>query len=94
MLAGREHDRFGVGYYYAIIENPTLRGPIVRRSLLEDEWGVELFYNIAVTPWMLLTPDLQIIGPAQKNYVASDRFQRTKSVDVATVLGFRLQLIF
>jgi len=94
MLASREHDRFGVGYYYTIIENPKLRSPLLRRDFLEDEWGIELFYNIAVTPWMLLTPDLQIIGPAQKSYAVGGRVPRRESVDVATVLGFRLQLIF
>jgi porin len=92
MFPSRELDRFGIGYYYVIINNPTLQGRFVTRSLLEDEWGFELFYNVALTPWMLLTPDLQVIGGAQKTY-ATGLFTRD-SVDVATVLGFRLQLIF
>jgi porin len=92
MFASRELDRFGIGYYYIIIENPTFQRPLVTRKLLEDEWGFEVFYNIALTPWMLLTPDLQVIGPAQKRRVTG--LVARESVDVATVLGFRLQLIF
>lgn len=92
MFPARELDRFGIGYYYIIINNPTLQHPLFSRKLLEDEWGFEVFYNIALTPWMLLTPDLQVIGPAQKTYATG--LVTRDSVDVATVLGFRLQLIF
>ncbi len=28
---------------------------------------MELYYNVALTPWMRLTPDLQIIEPGLKN---------------------------
>jgi porin len=30
---------------------------------LRDEQGVELYYNIAVTPWFQISPDLQVIIP-------------------------------
>jgi len=38
---------------------------------------------------MLLTPDIQVIGPVQKREIGS-----RDSVDTATVLGIRGQLIF
>ena len=28
---------------------------------------MELFYNAAVTPWFHVTPDLQILDPAQRH---------------------------
>ena len=84
----RDLDQFGIGYYYTIIRNPTLQTPIGTQSFLRDEWGFEAYYNVALTPWLLLTPDLQVIGPAQK---AFGRPQR--AVGTATVLGLRLQTV-
>jgi porin len=88
----RDLDRFGVGFYYILIENPMLQTPFTTRTYLGDEWGVEIFYNVAVTPWMLLTPDLQIIGPAQQRRATGLRAR--EPIDTAVVLGVRLQLIF
>jgi porin len=92
MFASRELDRFGIGYYYIIVNNPTFQRPLTTNKLLEDEWGFEIFYNVALTPWMLLTPDIQVIGPAQKTRITG--LVARKSVDVATILGVRLQLVF
>jgi porin len=61
MIPGRENDTFGIGYYYLGLSDKL---PRVIRHRTEDEQGVELFYNIAVTPWLHITPDLQIIDPA------------------------------
>jgi len=62
-LRGREGDRFGVGWYYGAA-SPEL-GPLFTP---DDGTGVELFYNIAVTPWFELTPDLQILdGGSMRN---------------------------
>ncbi len=88
MLSSRPHDRFGIGYYYISISNPTFQGPLTSRSFLQDEHGFEIFYNVAITPWLLLTPDLQVIRGAQKERLGSGA-----KVDTATILGFRLQLI-
>jgi porin len=53
-LCGREADRFGIGWYYGGANQGTFFRP-------KDGTGMELFYNIAVTPWFHLTPDLQVI---------------------------------
>jgi len=57
-------------------------------EFVRDEYGFEAFYNFAITPWMQLTPDIQVIRPAQKEIIATG-----KEVGTATVLGFRLQLV-
>jgi hypothetical protein len=41
------------------------------------------------TPWMLITPDVQVVGPSQKQQLDNGRH-----IDTATVLGIRGQLIF
>ena len=71
----RSEDTFGVGWFYAGVsdELPGL--------LLEDHGqGVELFYNFAVTPWMDVSPDLQIIDPARRN------------VDTSLLFGLRVKM--
>jgi porin len=91
MIPGRAHDRFGIGYYYLDVESPTLRGPLQDRSFLRDEWGFEAFYNLAITPWLRLTPDIQVIGGAQKQRVLG--LVRRESIDTAVVVGFRIQVL-
>lgn len=81
-LCGREADTFGIGYYYAASSDEI--GPILETLLgpIGDGQGVELFYNYQVTPWLHLTPDLQVIDPARDN------------VDTALVLGLRGKVDF
>ena len=98
LIPSRDLDRFGIGYYYLSMRNPTLQIPIVgTKSFLRDEWGFEVFYNVALTPWLLLTPDVQVIGPTQKHPIGSNRLGlpvlEPESIGTATVLGVRLQLI-
>lgn len=102
VIPDRPLDHFGIGYYYMDISNPNFTGPLQARSFLRDEQGFEAYYNFAITPWMKLTPDIQIVRPAQKNTVSlgqRDAFGRqiptvlTNDINTATVLGLRLQLI-
>jgi porin len=80
-LAGRQNDRFGVGWYYAKASDEL--GIIATQRLnVGDGQGVELFYNYEVTPWFHFTPDLQIIKSGRTN------------VDTAVVAGFRAEVDF
>ncbi len=50
---------------------------------ITSEQGVELYYNIEITPWMHVTPDLQVlIDPG-----GGDN-------DVAVICGLRMQMTF
>ena len=101
MFESRPNDKFGLGYYFLNISNPTIQGPLQTTKLLQDEYGFEAFYNFAITPWLLLTPDLQVIRGAQKNKVnlvqgplgELPRLNKS-SIGTATVLGLRLQVVF
>ena len=65
-LQGRELDQFGMGYYYlGVSESIKNLAPILLPA--RNEQGVELYYNIGVTPWCHITPDLQVIDPFRKN---------------------------
>jgi porin len=63
MVPGRKGDTFGIGYYYVGVSNSLKQlDPVL--FPVGDEHGVELFYNVAVTPWCHITPDFQVVKPA------------------------------
>jgi porin len=57
---------FGIGYYFYNLSKDlqAATGPVFP---LHDEQGVEMYYNLAVTPWFRVTADLQWIDPANGN---------------------------
>lgn len=63
LMTGREDDRWGVGYYHFRLSQPLLSGLEARRIFRRSESGVEAFYNFAVTRWLRLSGDIQIIDP-------------------------------
>ena len=80
VLPGRDQDRFGIGYFYTEYSDV----PVLEALGINNTQGVELFYNIEITPWLHITPDLQvIIKPGGR----ADR-------DVAIVYGIRAQMSF
>jgi len=51
---------------------------------LDSEQGIEFYYNIEITPWLHITPDVQVIidpGGSDDN-------------DTAIVCGLRMQMSF
>jgi porin len=101
VIPNRANDRYGFGFYYIDINNPELQGLFRNAKLLRDEYGFEAFYNIAITPWLELTPDIQVVRGAQKNEIRIGtgplgllpRIDR-KSIGTATILGLRLKMVF
>jgi len=63
LIPGRPDDRFGIGYYRLGLSN-ALQDELAPFIDLRDEWGVEAFYNVAITPWFRVTADLQYIRPS------------------------------
>ncbi len=80
LIAGRENDSFGVGYYYLGLSDEI--GPIIGGLVDSNEQGVELYYNIAVTPWLKISPSIQIIDPI------------SDGVDCTWVAGLRMKMDF
>jgi len=95
LIPTREHDRWGIGYYYIKIAN-DLRDtipPLPRQRVgLEHEQGVELFYNIAVTPWLHVTPDLQFVNAARNK--APILTAGGTTIGTAVVAGLRVRVDF
>jgi porin len=63
LIPGRGRDNWGAGYYYAS-PSPDLKDLPGSIERIRDEQGAEIFYNFAVTPWLVLGGDLQIINPS------------------------------
>lgn len=76
----RDNDTWGVGYYYTKV-NDTLESVLGGNN----EQGVEVFYNIEVTPWFHITPNLQIITDPAGGYYGSE---------TALVYGIRGEITF
>ncbi len=74
-IRGRQSDTFGIGWYYAATSNQL-------PGLLLDDYGqgVEAFYNYQLTPWIHVTPDLQVIDPSRRG------------VDTSLLLGLRIKM--
>ena len=80
-LSGRENDTFGAGYFYTGTSDAlTNLAPVLLP--LGDEQGVELYYNVAVTPWCHVTPDLQVLNPFRQR------------VDTSLLVGVRAKIDF
>jgi porin len=101
VIPSRERDRYGFGFYYIDVKNPHFQGLFRNIKLLRDEYGFEAFYNVAITPWLSVTPDVQIVRGAQKEEITVRRgllgvpfIAGRKSIGTATILGLRLQMVF
>jgi porin len=94
-LPGRPHDRFGAGVFYYGYSGDLKRllEPVVT---LRDEYGAEVFYNYAITPWMRMTANAQFISPAITARMDTPQIGTTTRISNPTValLGLRLQIIF
>ena len=80
VIPGRPNDRYGVGVY-SLFASDDLKDQLIIGKL-GSEWGMEAYYNIAVTPWLQITPDIQ--------YIKSG----LPSVNDSVVLGTRVQMYF
>ncbi len=50
LVPGRSGDNWGIGYYYDSLSD-YLKDALAPTVRLRDEQGLEIFYNLAVTPW-------------------------------------------
>jgi porin len=77
----RRKDRFGVGWYYAGVSQDLVDTTSLVADL-GDENGGEIFYDAAITGWLRLAADLQVIDPF------------TQPSKTATFFGLRARIAF
>jgi porin len=61
----RPLDRWGVGYFKYVLSKDLKDGLIDVGLRRRDEWGLEAYYNLAVTPWLRVTGNVQWIRPTE-----------------------------
>jgi len=88
-LVSRPLDSFGLGYFYVGYSDPV-HNQAPRLTNVGNDQGVEMFYNIGVTPWFHLTPDLQVLDPARGGTLPPN----ARDIDTALVLGLRAKIDF
>jgi porin len=81
LFFGRPQDSFGLGVYRYNLSD-VLQDSLSPFTQFTDESAVEVFYSYAVTPWLLISPDIQYIKPASGGF------------DNALVLALRAQIRF
>jgi porin len=64
MITARPRDSFAIGAFYYKFSD-VLQDTLSPVARFKDERGVEAWYSLAVTPWMKLTTDAQVIRPAR-----------------------------
>ena len=81
IITSRPQDKFGLGTFYL---NPDRSFQDALRPLFptQDEYGMETFYDFAVTDWLKVGPDLQVVQSVRKN------------ANTLVVIGVRGQLRF
>jgi len=94
--AKRPNDTYGIGGYYINTSHPTVTTPAGTKQYFRDEKGIEVYYNLALTPWAHLSPDFQVVhGISAQNVVAhAEQGAPLRNINNAVVLGLRLGLVF
>jgi len=94
VVPGRPRDDFGIGWARTEFSDNFV--PYLRDTLdlgLDHEDAVELYYNAAVTPWLSVSPSLQIISPAlNKTFDATSH--AFKDLDTTYIAGVRVGIRF
>jgi porin len=93
VVPGRPHDTFGIGWARTQFSDHFLSFLRERFDLgLDHEDGIEMYYNAAITPWLNISLDLQIINSGlQRTLSANGTLQ---DVGTAVTGGLRTFIRF
>jgi porin len=93
VVPGRPRDDFGIGWARTEFSDDFV--PYLRDTFdlgLDHEDAVEMYYNASVTPWLSISPSLQIISPALNK--ALDPSGNLKDLDTTYMAGVRVGIRF
>ena len=94
VVPGRPNDNLGIGWARTKVSNDFV--PFMRDTFnlgLNHEDVVELYYSAALTPWLNVSPSLQIINSGLSKTLDSGG-TRLKNLDTAYVAGVRVGVRF
>jgi porin len=93
VVPGRPRDDLGIGWARTEFSNDFV--PFLRSNFdlgLDHEDAIEMYYNASVTPWLSVSPSLQIISPALNK--ALDSSGNLQNLDTTYIAGVRVGIRF
>jgi porin len=94
VIPGRKDDNFGVGWARTQFSDNFV--PLLRQRFnlgLDKEDAVEMYYNAAITQWLRMSLDLQVINSGLQKTLSDDR-NSLKNVDTVVVGSVRTYIRF
>lgn len=93
IVPGRPRDDFGIGWSRAEFSDNFV--PYLRNTFdlgLDHEDAVELYYNALITPWLSVSPSLQVINSGLNKLI--DSSGNFKELDITYMAGVRVGIRF
>ena len=93
LISSRPNDSFGIGWARTQFSDQFLT--FMREKLdigMQVEDAIELYYTARVTPWLNISPDLQIINSALNKDL--DQYGGLKNLDTAVEASLRIDILF
>jgi porin len=69
LIPHRSRDNWGVGYYYAAPTSDLQHMPAPYPGIFHEQ-ALEVFYILALTPWLVLGADVQVVSPSMASETA------------------------
>ena len=93
VFSGRPHDSFGIGWARTQFSDQFVS--LLRDNLdlgLDHENAIEMYYTVAITPWLNVSPNLQVINSGlNKTMNNSGELQK---MDTAVEANLRMNILF
>ena len=93
VFSGRPHDSFGIGWARTQFSDQFVS--LLRDNLdlgLDHENAIEMYYTVAITPWLNVSPNLQVINSGL-NKIMNNSGELQK-MDTAVEANLRMNILF
>ena len=92
VFSGRPHDSFGIGW--ARTQFSAQLVPLLREGLglgLDHEDAIEMYYTVAITPWLNVSPNLQVINSGMNKFMNDSNELQNMNTVVEANLRMNIQ---
>lgn len=93
VMTGRPNDTFGIGWARTQFSDQFV--PLLRERLnlgLDHEDAIEFYYTAAVTPWLNLSPNLQVINSGMNKVLGQG--DELQDLDTSVEASLRMNILF
>jgi porin len=93
VFSGRPHDSFGIGWARTQFSDQFV--PLLRQQLglgLDHEDAIEMYYTAAITPWLNVSPNLQVINSGMNKIISNGN--ELQNMNTAVEANLRMNILF